>query len=84
MARADPFGASLCLILVGSSTILVYALFGGMWAVAITDLLQMIVIMWRRITARRPVRTMCRIASSPDRSRKRPARMRRVAPQAGC
>ncbi|MGA7180652.1 MAG: sodium:solute symporter family protein [Thiobacillaceae bacterium] len=29
---------------IGSSTILVYTLFGGMWAVAITDFLQMIVI----------------------------------------
>ena len=32
-------------MLIGSSTILVYTLFGGMWAVAITDFLQMIVIM---------------------------------------
>ena len=29
---------------IGSSTILIYTLFGGMWAVAITDFLQMIVI----------------------------------------
>jgi len=29
---------------IGSSTILVYTLFGGMWAVAITDFLQMIII----------------------------------------
>jgi SSS family solute:Na+ symporter len=29
---------------IGSGTILVYTLFGGMWAVAITDLLQMIII----------------------------------------
>ena len=29
---------------IGSTTILVYTLFGGMWAVAITDLLQMIII----------------------------------------
>jgi SSS family solute:Na+ symporter len=32
-------------MLIGSSTILVYTLFGGMWAVAITDFIQMIVIM---------------------------------------
>ncbi|MBI3432238.1 MAG: sodium:solute symporter family protein [Hydrogenophilales bacterium] len=32
-------------MLIGSSTILIYTLFGGMWAVAITDFLQMIVIM---------------------------------------
>ncbi len=32
-------------MLIGSSTILVYTLFGGTWAVAITDFLQMIVIM---------------------------------------
>ena len=31
-------------MLIGSSTILVYTLFGGMWAVAITDFLQMIII----------------------------------------
>jgi SSS family solute:Na+ symporter len=29
---------------IGSTTILVYTLFGGMWAVAITDLLQMVII----------------------------------------
>ncbi|HEU4707950.1 MAG TPA: sodium:solute symporter family protein [Methylophilaceae bacterium] len=29
---------------IGSSTILIYTLFGGMWAVAVTDLLQMIII----------------------------------------
>jgi Na+/proline symporter len=32
-------------MLIGSSTILIYTLFGGMWAVAITDFIQMIVIM---------------------------------------
>ncbi len=32
-------------MLIGSSTILVYTLFGGMWAVAVTDFLQMIIIM---------------------------------------
>src|SRR5512135_1521207 len=32
-------------MMIGSSTILIYTLFGGMWAVAITDFLQMIVIM---------------------------------------
>ena len=31
-------------MLIGSSTILIYTLFGGMWAIAITDLLQMIII----------------------------------------
>jgi SSS family transporter len=29
---------------IGSSTILIYTLFGGMWAIAITDLLQMVII----------------------------------------
>ncbi len=29
---------------IGSSTILIYTIFGGMWAVAITDLLQMVII----------------------------------------
>ena len=29
---------------IGSSTILIYTLFGGMWAVAITDFIQMIII----------------------------------------
>ena len=32
-------------MLIGSSSILIYTLFGGMWAVAITDFVQMIVIM---------------------------------------
>ncbi len=32
-------------MLIGSSTILIYTLFGGMWAVAVTDFLQMIIIM---------------------------------------
>ncbi|TNE61633.1 MAG: sodium:solute symporter [Alphaproteobacteria bacterium] len=31
-------------MLIGSSTILIYTFFGGMWAVAITDLIQMIII----------------------------------------
>lgn len=31
-------------MMIGSGTILIYTLFGGMWAVAITDLLQMIII----------------------------------------
>lgn len=31
-------------MIIGSSTILIYTFFGGMWAVAITDLLQMIII----------------------------------------
>lgn len=31
-------------MLIGSGTILIYTLFGGMWAVAITDLLQMVII----------------------------------------
>ena len=32
-------------MLIGSGTILIYTYFGGMWAVAVTDLIQMIVIM---------------------------------------
>ena len=31
-------------MIIGSATILVYTFFGGMWAVAITDFLQMIII----------------------------------------
>jgi solute:Na+ symporter, SSS family len=31
-------------MMIGSSTILIYTLFGGMWAIAVTDLLQMIII----------------------------------------
>src|SRR5450830_840909 len=57
---ADPFGSSICLILVGlffarplyrmqlltigASTVLIYTMWGGMWSVAITDFIQMIII----------------------------------------